>query len=117
MYLLGFHDGILTFNTTPLMNAARGGHIEDLQLLLDQSDIDVNEGAPLALAAAAGHTEVVELLLARPDIDVNNEAPLYFASNADHNEVVELLLAHPDIDPTAVPAVYNTDTVAAILAL
>src|SRR4051794_33634993 len=66
--------------TTPLHEAAWGGHTEVVKLLIEKG-ADMNIGSsykaphtPLQTAAEEGHYEVVELLLQR-GADVNTGAP------------------------------------------
>ena len=57
------------------------------------------------MAAGKGHTNIVRLLLQRSDIDVNQAnkfgfSPLYMAANDGYVESVELLVCHMDINLT-----------------
>lgn len=90
---------------TPLRNAAGGGHIEIVRLLLEHG-ADPNLGeegiAPLghALHAAVcnGHREIVELLLqrgARPNVPVESSADTLSAAIRNNDAgMVELLASH-----------------------
>ena len=87
---------------TPLHFAARSGHRDIVDLLLEEkADIeatDVWQGTPLHYAAYFGHRDIVDLLLEKKaDIeakDVCQRTPLHLApnSNSDRKEVVTLLL-------------------------
>ena len=57
-----------------------------------------NEQTPLLLAAREGHMKVVRLLLVHPDIDVNcktkqGKTPLFIAASRGYYELVNLFLA------------------------
>ncbi|RDW67573.1 hypothetical protein BP6252_08969 [Coleophoma cylindrospora] len=92
---------------TPLSNAAQGGYLEVVRLLLAAPGIEVNSKdkscqTPLSYAAQNGYNEVVQLLLTTPGIDVNfpdfyGHTPLMFAAENGYEEVVQLLLAAPSI--------------------
>lgn len=84
---------------TPLMRAARNGHLQTAQLLLNNdADIDIQDpsrGTALMQAAKNGHIEMVKLLLNK-DADVNIQrndglTALDLAIKNDHTEIVELL--------------------------
>jgi ankyrin repeat protein len=92
---------------TPLLEAARYGHTDIVELLLAQDGIDVNykdrDGCtPLWWAVDRRQKEVVERLLAQDCIDVNCEdragrTPLSKAARVGHKDVVGLLLAEHGI--------------------
>ena len=96
---------------TPLALAAANGHVEVVELLLTQYDVDANRKVdwgrtPLSVAAEKGHETVVKLLLERKDIeadakDLFGQTPLSFAAEKGHETVVKLLLARNDVDPNA----------------
>ena len=95
--------------STPLVWAARNGHVGAAKLLLGRGDIDPNlpdqfKETPLGWAAAEGHEGVAELLLEREDVDPNRpdkslETPLGWAAVRGHEGVVKLLLRREDVDP------------------
>src|SRR5688572_13068868 len=85
---------------TPLMFAARRGHLEVAKLLLSRG-ADVNAtcrgpGSPLAMAAAAGRVEMTRLLLdhgADPNRgDSDGFTPLMHAGFSGDLEIIELLI-------------------------
>jgi ankyrin repeat protein len=91
---------------TPLHLAARGGHRDVAELLL-QRGAEVNARAegefghgltPLHEAARGGHREVVKLLLEHgADVNTRNDAgksPLELAVEGGHFDVAELLRRH-----------------------
>ena len=87
---------------SPLLLAAKAGHLEIVDHLLDRG-ARVNErcryyqGMPLYWACRHGHLEVVKLLVERgadPSLsDGAKETPLFAASMAGHVEVVAFLVA------------------------
>ncbi len=85
-----------------LRQAARGGSVELVQLLLAQGAkpdaTDAGGLGPVYYAASAGRTDVVALLLDK-GVDVNRRnmygfSALYAASSVGAKDVVEMLLAH-----------------------
>ena len=96
--------------STPLVWAARNGHVGVAEIFLGPGGIDPNlpaglyDRTPLGDAAAWGHEEVVKLLLERQDVDPNRldnreETPLGWAAVEGHEGVVKLLLERKDVDP------------------
>ncbi|HEX5706089.1 MAG TPA: M56 family metallopeptidase [Pyrinomonadaceae bacterium] len=86
---------------SPLIAAARAGHLEAVRLLLERG-ADPNmpvegDGNPLIMAAREGHTDVVALLLDRgakvDQMVPDDENALIQASGEGHLEVVKLLVA------------------------
>ncbi|CAL1532640.1 unnamed protein product [Lymnaea stagnalis] len=87
---------------TPLMEAASGGHVDIVRLLLlHNADINAQSSAgntPLHYGACGGFKEVVqELLLHGANVEIHNEnghTPLMEAASAGHVEVARILLEH-----------------------
>ncbi|PVD39591.1 hypothetical protein C0Q70_02226 [Pomacea canaliculata] len=85
---------------TPLMEAASGGYLEIVRLLiLHGADVNAQSSAgntPLHSAACGGHVEVVkELITSGASVEVHNEnghTPLMEAASAGYVEVARLLL-------------------------
>ncbi|XP_071107805.1 ankyrin repeat domain-containing protein 17-like isoform X5 [Haliotis cracherodii] len=85
---------------TPLMEAASGGHVDIVRLLISHgADVDAQSSAgntPLHYAACGGYKEVVqELIKANARVEVHNEnghTPLMEAASAGHVEVARILL-------------------------
>ena len=87
-------------DTTLLRIAARRGHLNCVQLLLENPK--ANPGDALQGAVANGHTLCLDVLLKDTRCNPNHcrvWTPLFFASFKGHKECVKLLLRHPDIDP------------------
>ena len=89
-----------TVSSTPLCEAARGGHIEVVELLLEYGAktgvLGEDSSTPLHLAASKGHTAVVKLLLDKGAnsncVNEREETPLYKAAVGGYVQVVKLLL-------------------------
>lgn len=85
-----------------LVLAARGGHVEIVEMLLGHPQVSVNmEGDDenaLVIAVKNNFTEIVKLLLAHPDIDVNCFSPLLVTVKQNQIEFTKLLLNHPKLD-------------------
>lgn len=83
----------------PVYVAARHGHAEVLQLLLDAgADVNVytSDGwGPLHIARDS--SEVARVLL-KNGADVNHGSPLYYASGQNWPEVVKMYLQHKEIE-------------------
>jgi ankyrin repeat domain-containing protein 50 len=92
---------------TPLMYAAKAGHVAPIQLLIEaKANIDIqdnNGNAPLHWAAADGQEEAVQLLILRGAklnvIDAAGKSTLHWAVEGGFTAVVKLLLATNGIDP------------------
>jgi ankyrin repeat protein len=106
------------------MYAAKGGHSDIMNALLQRPDIDINsvdEGGWSALihAANVGYSDIVNALLQRSDTDINQQdhrgwTPLTRAVDEGHAEIVRMLLSHKDIDIPAsgvcVPEFWDTSS-------
>jgi bla regulator protein blaR1 len=95
-------NAVLAGDGSPLIAAARGGHLEATRLLLDRGG-DPNlpvrgDGNPLIMAARKGHIELVALLLDRgaasDQVVPGDENALIQASTNGHLDVVKLLVGH-----------------------
>ena len=93
-------DARTYYNDTALIYASENGHIEIVEVLLDNG-ADVNAynnygNTALMMASENGHIEIVEMLLKKgADLDAKNndgETALKTASEKGHEEVVEMLL-------------------------
>ncbi|KAK5637085.1 hypothetical protein RRF57_012797 [Xylaria bambusicola] len=88
------------YGRTPLLWAARDGHLDIVQILLDRGaniDMDDNEGySPLSWAAENGHVEVTKLLLDKgadmESVAHNGTTALSLAAAYGNAEVVKLLI-------------------------
>lgn len=87
---------------TPLLLAARMGHVEVVRTLLDHNpthvyDVGKNKNTALHEAATAGHKDVVELLISKgASLDLQNEplqeTPFLLAAAKGHKHVLETLV-------------------------
>lgn len=98
--------------TTALMQAARWGHVECVNLLLNDQRIDAEQKdifgrTALIYAAQHGDTRCVQRLLKVPGADVNamvshidmfDGTPVSYAAVRGHMECVSILLAHLKAD-------------------
>ena len=95
--------------STPLVWAAKNGHEEVVNLLLEQENADpdrpdIDDRTPLGWAALNGHERVVKLLLEQENVDPNlqdkhHATPLGWAAISGHDRVVKLLLEQENIEP------------------
>uniref|UniRef100_A0A0B7BHM0 Uncharacterized protein n=1 Tax=Arion vulgaris TaxID=1028688 RepID=A0A0B7BHM0_9EUPU len=87
---------------TPLMEAASGGHVDIVRLLLlHHADINAQSSAgntPLHYGACGGFKDVVqELVMNGANVEIHNEnghTPLMEAASAGHVDVAKILLEH-----------------------
>ncbi|HEX3397438.1 MAG TPA: ankyrin repeat domain-containing protein [Steroidobacteraceae bacterium] len=87
--------------TTPLIAAVRGGHMDAVSLLLgtgaDPNAADAQGHSPLMLASASGAAAMIQLLLEhRADVDAQDHdqrSALHYAASANSRAGVEALLA------------------------
>ena len=87
---------------TALVEAARSGHGDVVEMLVARPETDVNYSdgdgdTALSHACCCGHYAVVKLLLSAPNIDINTTdgdrvSPLHKAIANNHRDVVQLLL-------------------------
>jgi ankyrin repeat protein len=97
---LGTNPDRAVAHGSPLAHAARGGHLEVVELLLQRgADVEGGNGlSPLAAAAWKGQDEIVRLLLSRgANIEADAGGPgtaLFQASGQGHGSTVRLLLDH-----------------------
>ena len=112
--LLGIRD--VEINTgrelmdPPLCQAATGGHVEAVRLMVEQGErLRINQGnltthdTALGIAARAGNLELIRALLIHRNIDPNLEnrwleSPLVLAAKGAHARVVDALLADQRMD-------------------
>lgn len=101
----GIYEDYEVEGSTPLMEAAGSGKIEEMEKLISEGeDIEAKDeegSTALQWAVNAGDTEAAQLLLENGadinTIDTWETTPLIYASSFDHPEMVELLLAYkPD---------------------
>jgi len=94
---------------TPLVWAARNGHMGVVKILLGRGDVNPDKPdeygqTPLGFAAENGHEGVVEILLGRGDVnpdkpDEDGQTPLSYGAENGHEEVVKILLGRDDVSP------------------
>ncbi|KAH6894848.1 hypothetical protein BKA70DRAFT_1199780 [Coprinopsis sp. MPI-PUGE-AT-0042] len=101
------NSGTATLSNSPLILAAKRGHLACAKALLSLPGIDVNLCNPSSqnafmIAAMYGHIECVKLLAEVPGIDINaadafGNTALMHAAAAGHTEVVKLFVRLPGI--------------------
>ena len=86
---------------SPVLTAAREGHLEVVKLLVAYgSELGTEDGdnSPLLWAAAYGHADVVDYLVTKGNhVDIATSAgvtPLYMAAMKGHSDVVRVLMKH-----------------------
>ena len=99
-------------NTTMLHEAAKNGHRNVIERLLEFPNTEVNARAlfgyrALHFAAEGGHCDAIDCLLAAPDIDVNalcenGRTPLHLAVTKNHLGATKSLTMAPNIDVSAI---------------
>ena len=87
-------------------NAAKNGHLDVVQLLLEDPRVDpsANHNLAIRLAALYGRHQIVKLLFTDPRVDpsdklIHNSA-IRLAARNGHLKVVKLLLEDPRVDPS-----------------
>jgi ankyrin repeat protein len=93
---------------TPLTTSAQYGHLDAVQILLNDPRTEVrlkgkSGRSALSFAAGSGHLEIVEALLERGAFSADDQdnarwTPLFWAVQGDHASIVQLLLKQPSID-------------------
>ena len=93
-----------------LIDAARGGRLEELESLLRNPGLNINKKnvvgwTPLHFASSQGHAEAVKLLLAHPNINVNvtsahGQTAFLLGCWNGRASIVQLLLKDPRVDTT-----------------
>jgi ankyrin repeat protein len=99
---------------TALTISAQHGHLDVVQILMDEPRTDVtlrgrSGRSALSFAAGNGHLEIVELLLNhgghRPDDQDNIRwTPAFWAVQGDYGSILQILLEQPAIDINRVDA-------------
>ena len=93
---------------TALAWAARRGHDEVVNMLLEREGINVETKfgqSPLSCAAEGGHQRVVKILLERKDVNPNKQdtrygqTPLSTAAKGGNEGIVKMLLEREEIHP------------------
>lgn len=94
---------------SPLAAAAKYGHLECAEVLLDQRVFDVNtrnkEGqTALSLAVIHGHGEIVTVLLKQQGIDPNlpdsnGYTPIFWTTGCSSQNILSMLLKDKRVDP------------------
>ncbi|GKZ32245.1 ankyrin repeat and death domain-containing protein 1A [Aspergillus brasiliensis] len=114
MVELLLHSGLIDpdfpdcHDISPLLAAIQEGHVPVVHLLLQSSEVKLNDTrhigtapTPLVAAASQGKTDIVRMLLKRRDIDINRKAygttPIFAAADNGHADVVSLLQRRRDI--------------------
>ena len=95
--------------STPLVWAAKNGHVGVVKLLLEQGNVDPNRQdnnnrTPIGWAALRGHERVVKLLLELENVnpdhpDKYDTTPLGLAALNEHEGVAKILLELENVDP------------------
>ncbi|KAF1922717.1 ankyrin [Didymella exigua CBS 183.55] len=93
---------------TPLTVSAQYGHLDAIQVLLDEPSTEValrgkSGRSALSFAAANGHLDIVDVLLKRgafspDDQDNMHWTPLFWAVQGDYAGIVQLLLKQPSVN-------------------
>jgi len=104
---------------TALTWAARNGHAEAIQILLERKDVNPDQAVtrggatPLWIASREGHQGVVKILLERADVNPdqadtqNGVTPLWIAACNGREGVVKTLLEREDVNPDLVGIEYG----------
>ena len=93
---------------TPLHDAAKLGHLEKLEIILNQQSVDINcinssHETPLHLACAFGHKSCVHILVSMSadmySRDCYNNAPIHRAASMEYVNIIEMLITEFKCDP------------------
>ncbi|KAH7091508.1 hypothetical protein FB567DRAFT_490488 [Paraphoma chrysanthemicola] len=105
-------NSIVMDRQTPLTISAQYGHLDAVQILLDDPRTDMtfrgkSGRSVLSFAAGNGHLEIVEALLKHgafrsDDQDHTHWTPLFWAVQGDYASIVQLLLRQPSVDANQV---------------
>lgn len=102
----GFIDDLNNANlffSSPLSDAAAGGHVDVVKVLLSATSLDIKKLGPIPVykAVEKGHVDTVKALLADSRFDVNGgcgTTPLEIAIVNENTEMVKILLSAPGVD-------------------
>jgi len=76
----------------PLEAAARNGHLEIIDRLLQYASENINLDHALEAAARNGHLEIVDRLLNQPSANLNRDGALEAAARGGHTDIIRSLM-------------------------